>query len=64
MDTELAQLESQLEQLITLYGRLKADCLDLRGRVARLEAENRQLSDRLERTGARIEAVLEKLPEA
>lgn len=64
MDTELAQLESQLEQLITLYGRLRTDGLELRGKVARLEAENRQLRDKLDRASARIEAVLEKLPEA
>ncbi len=64
MDTELAQLESQIEQLITLYGRLKTDSLELRGRVARLEAENRQLCDKLDRAAARVEAVLEKLPEA
>lgn len=64
MDTELSLLESQLEQLITLYGRLKTDSLELRGRVARLEAENRQLVDKLGRAAVRIETVLDKLPEA
>ncbi|AVR89708.1 hypothetical protein [Thauera aromatica] len=64
MDTELAQLEAQLEQLISLYDRLKADNAELRGRVARLEAENRQLSDKVRLAADRIEALLDHLPEA
>ena len=39
MDTELAQLEAQLEQLISQHDRLRADNGALRGRIARLEAE-------------------------
>jgi cell division protein ZapB len=64
MDTELSQLESQIEQLISLHARLKADNVDLRGRVSRLEAENRQLGDKLRLAAEKLEAVLEKLPEA
>jgi len=64
MDTELAQLEAQLEQLISLYDHLKADNAELRGRVARLEAENRQLSDKVRLAADRIEALLDHLPEA
>lgn len=64
MDTELAQLEAQLEQLISLYDRLKADNAELCGHVARLEAENRQLSDKVRLAAERIEALLDNLPEA
>ena len=63
METELAQLESQLEQLIGLYGRLKADHRGLHGRVAQLEADNRKLSAKLTLATERLEAVLDKLPE-
>ncbi len=64
MDIELAQLETQLEQLIGLYGRLKADNSGLRGRVAQLEADNRKLSAKLGLAAERLEALLDKLPEA
>jgi len=64
MDIELAQLETQLEQLINLHDRLKADNIGLRGRVAQLEAENRQLSAKLKGVAERLETLLDKLPEA
>lgn len=64
MDIELAQLETQLEQLINLHDRLKAENIGLHGRVAQLEAENRQLSAKLKRVAERLEVLLEKLPEA
>ncbi len=64
MDTELAQLESRIEQLVSLYGRLKTDHVELRGRLARLDAENRRLSGKLELATDKLEALLDKLPEA
>ncbi|MFU2487979.1 hypothetical protein [Thauera sp. WH-1] len=64
MDTELAQLEAQLEQLIGHYERLKADNAGLRGRIVRLEADNRQLSDKVRLAAERVERLLESLPEA
>lgn len=64
METELAQLETQLEQLIGRYGRLKADNSSLHGRVAQLEADNRKLSAKLKLATERLEVVLDKLPEA
>lgn len=64
MDIELAQLETQLEQLINLHDRLKVDNIGLRGRVAQLEAENRQLSAKLKGVAERLETLLDKLPEA
>ena len=64
MEIELAQLENQLEQLIGRYGRLKAEHSGLHVRVAQLEADNRKLSAKLTLAAQRLEAVLEKLPEA
>ncbi|MCK6398924.1 hypothetical protein [Thauera aminoaromatica] len=64
MDTELAQLEAQLEHLISLYERLKADNAALRGRVVQLEGENRRLSDKVRVAADRLAGLLDKLPEA
>ena len=64
MDTELAQLEAQLEQLISHHDRLRADNSALRGRIVRLEAENRKLSDKVRLAADRLEGLLDKLPEA
>ena len=64
MNTEFAQLEVQLEQLIAQYERLKADNLELRGRVSRLEADNRKLSDKVRLAADRLESLLDNLPEA
>lgn len=64
MDAELNQLEAQIEQLISLHGMLKVENLALRTRVVKLEAENHQLSEKVRRAAERLEAVLNKLPEA
>lgn len=64
MDSELAQLEAQLEQLISLHDRGKAENIGLHGRVTQLDAENRQLAAKLKRAIERLEALLDKLPEA
>lgn len=64
MDAELTQLEALLEQLISLHGTVEAENAALRARVVKLEAENHQLTDKVRRAAERLEAVLEKLPEA
>ena len=64
MENELTQLETRIEQLIALYGKLKSENAELRARVVRVEAENRALADKLKRAAERFESVLEKLPEA
>lgn len=56
MDTEFAQLEAQLEQLISQHERLKADNADLRTRVGRLEADNRTLADKVRLAADRLDA--------
>ncbi|NLF55806.1 MAG: hypothetical protein GX576_15675 [Thauera phenolivorans] len=64
MENELTQLETRIEQLIALYGKLKSENVELHARVVRVEAENRALADKLKRAADRFEAVLDKLPEA
>ncbi|MBR0566803.1 hypothetical protein J5J83_11835 [Azoarcus sp. L1K30] len=64
MDAELTRLESQIEQLISQHGELKAGNRELRTRVARLEAENHQLAAKVKLATEKLEALLAKLPEA
>lgn len=61
MEKELARLEEQLEQLITLYEKSRADARELRVRIAAAELENRSLSARVSAASERIEVVLAKL---
>ncbi len=63
MDSELSQLESQLEQLIGLYEAGKAEARELRMRIAALEAENRQLARKVRMATEKLEALLERIPE-
>jgi cell division protein ZapB len=63
MDSELAQLESRVEQLIGLYEAGKAEARELRMRVTALEAENRRLGQKVATAAERLEALLERLPE-
>jgi uncharacterized coiled-coil DUF342 family protein len=64
MDAELNKLEHQIEQLIGLHESCKAEGRELRTRVARLEAENRMLAEKVKLATAKLESVLEQLPEA
>lgn len=61
---ELTRLEAQLEQLISLYGGLKAENRDLRTRVAQLESENHLLADKVKLAADKLETLLDQLPEA
>ncbi len=63
MDTELSQLETQVEELIGLYEAGKAEMRELRKRVSALEAENRRLTEKVGIAAEKLEAVLERLPE-
>lgn len=64
MDAELNKLEHQLEQLIGLYEAGKVEARELRTRVARLEADNRVLADKVRLATEKLEALLAQLPEA
>jgi len=64
MDAELSLLEQQIDQLVELYENLKSENRDLRDRLISVEADNRRLRDKVELAAARVEAVLEQLPQA
>lgn len=63
MDTEISDLEGKLEQLISLFEAGKADARDLRARVTSLEADNRQLTEKVRIATERLESLLARLPE-
>lgn len=63
MLSELSSLESKLDQLLTVHMALRTENQELRTRVAALEAENRQLDEKVEGARSRLEALLAKLPE-
>lgn len=62
MDAEINRLERQIEQLIGLHDGGKSELRQLRNRVVTLEAENRQLSEKLKQAVERLEGLLSKLP--
>ena len=64
MNAELNKLEHQLEQLIGLYESGKVEARELRTRVARLEADNHLLAEKVRLATEKLEALLEQLPEA
>ncbi|HRP96269.1 MAG TPA: hypothetical protein PL143_08475 [Rhodocyclaceae bacterium] len=63
MDTELSSLEGKLEQLISLFEAGKTEVRNLRTRVTSLEAENRQLAEKVRVATERLESLLSRLPE-
>lgn len=63
MDAELIKLEQQIEQIITLYEGLKDENLGLRRRNSELEGANHALAGKVRDAVARVESLLQKLPE-
>lgn len=64
MDPELSLLEQQIDQLAERFQQLKNENRELRDRLNIVEADNRRLRDKVELAAARVEAVLEQLPQA
>jgi cell division protein ZapB len=64
MDAELMKLELQIEQIISLYERLKEENHGLRLRAAELEGANHVLAGKVRDAVARVELLLQKLPES
>ncbi|MGL1832314.1 hypothetical protein ACKVEX_01760 [Rhodocyclaceae bacterium SMB388] len=64
MDTELANLENRLEQLIGLYESRKVEMRGLRERLAALELDNRRLKEKLGFATEKLESLLDRMPEA
>ncbi|MDR0702157.1 MAG: hypothetical protein LBF61_07065 [Azoarcus sp.] len=63
MDAELTRLETQLEQLISMYAALRGENRELRTQKSRLEAENRLLMSKVDLAAEKLEAVLTRLPQ-
>ena len=63
MNQELTALELSVNQLVDRHRHALQENADLRHQLAALQAENRQLQAKIERTATRLEQVLERLPE-
>jgi len=63
MDADLKALEEKIAQLVTLCQSLRGENQDLRQEVAQIQDEARRLKDQMAQASARLEAVIDKLPE-
>ena len=63
MENELNALEGKLAQLIQVSGKLRAENHQLRQELAHALSSNRQYSDKVEMAKARLEKLLNTLPE-
>lgn len=63
MQTELAALESKLEQLVQLTQYLRADNHKLRQELAVALSQERQCNDKMESARKRLENLLAQIPE-
>lgn len=63
MEAELSALEDRIKAAADLCQRLRAENLDLRQRVARLETENKRLNDKIAGAKDRLESLLKQIPE-
>lgn len=63
MDSELFALEEKLEQFISMCQGLRTQNQELRTLVAALESDKKRLSDRIDAACARLEGLMQRLPE-
>lgn len=63
MDADIDSLDARIGQLIQLCQRLRKDNTDLRQELAAARLENSRLGERIEAARARLEALLENMPE-
>lgn len=63
MENQLHALETKLDQLIGITGRLRAENLKLRQELAQAQSTNRQLGDKMDVAKIRLEKLLTNLPE-
>ena len=63
MEADLKALEDKISQFIELAQRLRADNSTLRQQLAQAMNENRRLSEKVDGAKARLEALLERMPE-
>ena len=63
MENQLHTLESKLNQLIAISGKLRAENNQLRQDLAQAQSSNRQMSDKMDAAKARLEKLLVNLPD-
>jgi cell division protein ZapB len=63
MEAQLKSLETKLEQLVKLCQQLRAENHQLRQEIATALNANRRLEDKVGGATARLEALLQQLPE-
>jgi cell division protein ZapB len=63
MEADLKALEEKIGQFVELAQRLRADNRGLRQQLAQAMNENKRLGEKVESAKARLEALLERLPE-
>ena len=63
MKGDLTALEQKIEQFLAFCQSLRAENQALRSRVAGLEEERQLLVDKIDTARARLEALMETLPE-
>jgi septal ring factor EnvC (AmiA/AmiB activator) len=64
MDSDLAVLEQKLAVLLADYHRLRAENESLKRELARAQEQNRALSARIATATARLDSLLQQLPES
>jgi cell division protein ZapB len=63
MDGDVTTLETKLDQFLAHFQQLREENLALRERVAGLEGEKLNLTDKMQSARVRLEALMERLPE-
>ena len=63
MEADLKALEEKIGQLVELTQRLRSDNRDLRQQLAEALNDNKRLGEKVDAARARLEALLERLPE-
>ena len=61
--TELENLEQKVAQLVALHKLVKEENRDLRVRATEIEAQNKQLGERVTAARERIDALLARIPD-
>ena len=63
MEDDLKDLEQKVAQLIEVCQQLRSENVQLRQELAQSKYDARQLKDNMTRASARLEALIESLPE-
>ena len=60
-DNKLGELEEKIDALLKTYTGIREEKADLAAKVASLEAENRELKERIAKTESEKETVMQKV---